>query len=140
MRVKLLYSDSILPTRGTKCSAGWDLYASCDATVQPGTSEMIGTGIAVEIPEGYVGLVFARSGLACKQGLRPANCVGVIDSDYRGEVKVCLHNDASQNRFIDYGSRIAQIVVVPYSPGEIEVVSELSDTGRAAGGFGSTGK
>lgn len=140
MNIKLLNYEATVPTRGTEYSAGYDLYSCIDATLAPGESVMIGTGIAMEIPESCVGLVFARSGLACKQGLRPANCVGVIDSDYRGEIKVCLHNDANQNRFIDTGDRIAQLVIVPYMAPELVVVGELGDTERGEGGFGHTGK
>lgn len=101
---------------------------------------MIGTGIALEIPEGYFGAVFARSGLASKMGLRPANCVGVIDSDYRGEIKVAVHNDTDFEQFFNSGERIAQLVILPYLPVEFEEVDELSDTCRGSGGFGSTGK
>lgn len=140
MNIKLLHYGANIPTRATRHSAGYDLYAYTDATIRPGESEMIGTGVAMEIPDSCVGLVFARSGLACKQGVRPANCVGVIDSDYRGEIKVCLYNDANQNRFIDQGDRIAQIVIVPYMAPELVVVDELNDTERSDGGFGHTGK
>lgn len=140
MNIKLLNYEATIPTRGTEYSAGYDLYACNDATITPGGSEMVGTGVAMEIPESCVGLVFARSGLACKQGLRPANCVGVIDSDYRGEIKVCLYNDANQNRFVDIGDRIAQLVIVPFMAPELVVVNELEDTERGEGGFGHTGK
>ena len=101
---------------------------------------MIGTGLAVEIPEGYFGAIFARSGLASKEGLRPANCVGVVDSDYRGEVKVALHNDTNELRTVQHGERIAQLVIMPYLPVEFNLVNELTDTDRGEGGFGSTGK
>lgn len=140
MNIKMLDYEAKVPTRGTNNSAGFDLYANHDATIQPGKSEMVGTGVAMEIPDSCVGLVFARSGLACKQGLRPANCVGVIDSDYRGEVMVCLYNDANQNRFVDKGDRIAQLVIVPYMAPTLAIVDELSDTERSDGGFGHTGK
>lgn len=140
IRIKKIFPEAIEPKRGTNGSAGYDLF-SCDATViLPGKSCMITTGIAMEIHNGYVGLVFARSGLATKQGLRPANCVGVIDSDYRGEIKVCLYNDSSDAREVNFGDRIAQIVIVPYIYPNLEVVENLSDTERGDGGFGSTGK
>lgn len=140
LRIKKMFPDAIEPKRGTDGSAGYDLFA-CDATlILPGKSCMITTGIAMEIPNGYVGLVFARSGLATKQGLRPANCVGVIDSDYRGEIKVCLYNDSYDVREVNFGDRIAQIVIVPYIYPNLEVVENLSDTERGDGGFGSTGK
>lgn len=100
----------------------------------------VNTGIAVEIPKGYFGAVFARSGLATKQGLRPANCVGVIDADYRGDVMVALYNDSTEPREVQVGDRIAQLVIIPYISPDLEVVSELSDTNRGDGGFGSTGK
>ena len=140
IRIKKIFPEAIEPKRGTNGSAGYDLF-SCDATViLPGKSYMITTGIAMEIPNGYVGLVFARSGLATKQGLRPANCVGVIDSDYRGEIKVCLYNDSSDAREVNFGDRIAQIVILPYIYPNLELVETLSDTERGDGGFGSTGK
>lgn len=140
VKIKKIFPEAIEPKRGTDGSAGYDLF-SCDATIiLPGKSCMITTGIAMEIPNGYVGLVFARSGLATKQGLRPANCVGVIDSDYRGEIKVCLYNDSFDVREVNFGDRIAQIVIVPYIYPNLEVVENLSDTERGDGGFGSTGK
>lgn len=140
VRIKKMFPEAIDPKRGTDGSAGYDLY-SCDAAVVlPKKSCMITTGIAIEIPNGYVGLVFARSGLATKQGLRPANCVGVIDSDYRGEIKVCLYNDSNAVREVNFGDRIAQLVIVPYIYPELELSEALSDTERGEGGFGSTGK
>lgn len=140
IRIKKIFPEAIEPKRGTNGSAGYDLF-SCDATViLPGKSCMITTGIAMEIPNWYVGLVFARSGLATKQGLRPANCVGVIDSDYRGEIKVCLYNDSSDVREVNFGDRIAQLVILPYIYPNLEVSENLSDTERGDGGFGSTGK
>lgn len=118
---KKITTDAIVPIHGSAGAAGWDLYANFQDSdsnqakcIESGTSYMVGTGIAVEIPKGYVGLIFARSGLASKQGLRPANCVGVIDSDYRGELKVALHNDLNKNGWIGSGERIAQLVIVPY--------------------------
>lgn len=140
VRIKKMFPEAIEPKRGTDGSAGYDLHA-CDATViLPKKSCMITTGIAMEIPNGYVGLVFARSGLATKQGLRPANCVGVIDSDYRGGIKVCLYNDSNAVREVNFGDRIAQLVIVPYIYPELELSETLSDTERGEGGFGSTGK
>jgi dUTP pyrophosphatase len=118
------------------------LYACLDEkiVIQPGESVFVPTGLAMEIPKGYAGLIYARSGLACKRGLAPANKVGVIDSDYRGEFIVVLHNHGSQPQEIDQGERIAQLVITPvFTPGFAEA-TELSDTTRSAGGFGSTGK
>lgn len=140
--VKKLRPDAMLPTSGSQYAAGYDLYACIDApvTIAPHTTEKIGTGLAVAIPEGYFGAVFARSGLASKQGLRPANCVGVCDSDYRGEYTVAIHNDSETAQTIAPGDRIAQLVVLPYMTAEFEEADELSATERGAGGFGSTGK
>ena len=140
VRIKKMFPEAIEPKRGTYGSAGYDLFACDAAVVLPKKSCMITTGIAIEIPNAYVGLVFARSGLATKQGLRPANCVGVIDSDYRGEIKVCLYNDSNSVREVNFGDRIAQLVIVPYSYPELELSETLSDTERGEGGFGSTGK
>ena len=140
--VKKLKNNAILPTYGSPEAAGADLYACLDAPVQiaPGKTVFVPTGIAMEIPRGYAGLAYARSGLACKQDLAPANKVGVIDSDYRGEFMIALHNHGSEVRTVSHGDRIAQLVITPvYTPGFREVV-ELSDTQRGAGGFGSTGK
>lgn len=142
IHVKKLKSEAILPTYGSAEAAGADLYA-CIAetvTIQPGESAFVPTGLAMEIPSGYVGLIYARSGLACKRGLAPANKVGVIDSDYRGEFIVVLHNHGSTAQTITHGERIAQLVITPIlTPGFTEVF-ELTDTARAGGGFGSTGK
>lgn len=137
-----LDEKAIMPTHGSKYAAGLDLYARTKYGVQrieAGKTEKIKTGIAMEIPEGYFGAIFARSGLATKRGLRPANCVGVIDSDYRGEIIVALHNDTDKCESIHEGDRIAQIVIVPYLPVELAEVEALSDTVRGDGGFGSTG-
>ena len=141
-RVKKLDERAIIPTYATKSSAGADLYnmVGCEVKIAPGETAMIRTGLAVEIPEGYVGLVFARSGIASKRGLAPANKVGVIDSDYRGEWMVALHNHSKTEAVVDGGERIAQVVVVPYIQGEFTEVSELTETERGEGGFGSTGK
>jgi len=142
IRVKKLKHNAILPTYGSAEAAGADLYACLDAKIEikPGESVFVPTGLAMEIPKGYAGLIYARSGLACKRGLAPANKVGVIDSDYRGEFIVVLHNHGSQPQEIDHGERIAQLVITPvFTPGFTEV-RELTDTTRSAGGFGSTGK
>lgn len=140
--VKRLKPNAILPTYGSAEAAGADLYACLEetVTVAPGQTVFVPTGIAMEIPRGYAGLAYARSGLACKQDLAPANKVGVIDSDYRGEFMIALHNHGSQVRAVSHGDRIAQLVITPvYTPG-FQEVEELSDTSRGAGGFGSTGK
>lgn len=142
IRVKKLKEKAILPTYGSAEAAGADLYACLDKNIviNPGESAFVPTGLAMEIPQGYAGLIYARSGLACKRNLAPANKVGVVDSDYRGEFMVVLHNHGSTPQEIAYGERIAQLVITPvFTPGFIEV-TELSDTGRSAGGFGSTGK
>lgn len=142
IRVKKLRRGAVLPSSGSAFAAGYDLYACIDENVEiaPHTTRKIGTGISVEIPEGYFGAVFARSGLAAKNGLRPANCVGVCDSDYRGEYIVALHNDSEISYTVKPGDRIAQLVVLPYLTCDFEEAEELSDTARGAGGFGSTGK
>jgi dUTP pyrophosphatase len=140
--VKKLKPNAILPTYGSTGAAGADLYACLDSSVEiaPGTTVFIPTGLAMEIPAGYAGLAYARSGLACKQDLAPANKVGVIDSDYRGEFIIALHNHGREVRIIEHGERIAQLVITPvFTPGFTEV-AELSDTKRGVGGFGSTGK
>ena len=142
VRVKKLKEKAILPTYGSNEAAGADLYAWLDApvTIAPGESVFVPTGLAMEIPVGCAGLIYARSGLACKRGLAPANKVGVVDSDYRGEFMIVLHNHGSIPQTIDHGERIAQLVITPvFTPG-FTLVDELSDTQRAAGGFGSTGK
>ena len=140
--IKRLTETAILPERGSAYAAGYDLFADLQESVliQPHETKMIGTGLAMEIPEGYFGGIFARSGLSSKEGLRPANCVGVVDADYRGEVKVALHNDGEVVREIKAGQKIAQLVVVPFLGVEFDEVEELSETVRGVGGFGSTGK
>ena len=140
--VKKLRPDAVLPTSGSRYAAGYDLYACIDAPVEiaPHTTEKIGTGLSVAIPEGFFGAVFARSGLAAKQGLRPANCVGVCDCDYRGEYIVAIHNDGETPQTVSPGDRIAQLVILPYMTAEFEEQDELPATERGAGGFGSTGK
>lgn len=141
IKIKKLKDNAVVPTRGSKYAAGADLYsAENDLYIEDRHTVIIGTGIAMEIPEGYVGLVYARSGLACKEGLAPANKVGVIDSDYRGEIKVALYNQSGQKKLVKNGERIAQIVIAPFLAPEFTEVSELDGTDRGEGGFGSTGK
>ena len=139
--IKKLTENAILPTYGSQGAAGADLYACEDApvTIEPGQTRLIHTGLAMEIPTGLVGLVYARSGLASKRGLAPANKVGVIDSDYRGEIMVALHNHSNTPATVEPRERIAQIVFTPYVPAAFLQVEELSDTQRGEGGFGSTG-
>ena len=142
IHIKKLKDEAIIPTYGSAEAAGADLYACLNepVTILPGKSVFIPTGLAMEIPKGYAGLIYARSGLACKRGLAPANKVGVVDSDYRGEFVIVLHNHSSAPQTITHGERIAQLVIAPvFTPGFIEV-EELSDTVRSGGGFGSTGK
>ncbi len=142
IRIKKLDCNAVIPKYGSEFSAGADLYSLTDKDIvlKPGETAFVHTGIAVEIPEGFVGLVYARSGLACKQGIAPANKVGVIDSDYRGEIMVALHNHSAEERVITDKERIAQLVVTPYLHADFEVADELDDTARGVGGFGSTGK
>lgn len=136
-----LSNDAVTPTYGSAQSAGADLYSTDgDVIIEPGKTVFIHTGIAVEIPDGFVGLVCARSGLACKKGLAPANKVGVIDSDYRGEIMVAIYNHSEIAGVIKKGDRIAQMVITPYIHAEYEIADSLNDTGRGSGGFGSTGK
>lgn len=139
MNIKLLSKNAKVPTKGSKYAAGYDLYAADNAEIVTGATTKVSTEIAIEIPPGFFGAIFARSGLATKQGLRPANCVGVIDSDYRGPIIVALHNDSKETRVINAGDRIAQLVIMPYSDIEFNVVDELNDTNRGDQGFGSTG-
>ena len=142
IKVKKLRDGAHLPTYGTEFSAGADLYACLEepVTILPGETKKIPTGLAMEIPVGFAGLIYARSGLGTKQGLAPANKVGVVDSDYRGEFMVFLHNHSAETRTVSHGDRVAQLVVTPvFTPG-FEETDELTDTARGAGGFGSTGK
>lgn len=142
IRVKKLRETAIMPTYGSAEAAGADLYAclSEPVTIQPGESVFVPTGLAMELPKGYAGLIYARSGLACKRGLAPANKVGVVDSDYRGEFMIVLHNHGIEPQTIAHGERIAQLVITPiFTPGFVEA-EELNDTLRAGGGFGSTGQ
>ena len=141
VRVKKLKEGAIIPTYGSQEAAGADLYACLDADVeiQPGCSAFIPTGLAMEIPKGYAGLIYARSGMACKRDLAPANKVGVIDSDYRGEFIVVLHNHGLQPQIVKHGERVAQLVITPVLAPSFEIVDDLTSTERASGGFGSTG-
>ena len=142
IRVKILREGAKLPTYGSSQAAGADLYACLEepVTIAPGETKFIPTGIALEVPEHCAGLVYARSGLACKRGLAPANKVGVIDSDYRGEIFVVLYNHGNQAQTIESGERIAQIIITPVLQPGYEMVKNLSDTVRGEGGFGSSGK
>lgn len=142
LRVKKLDDRATLPTYGSDYAAGADLYAVIDGelTIEPNETAFVHTGISLEIPVGYAGLVYARSGLACKRGLAPANKVGVIDADYRGEVMVALHNHGTEAQTIATGERVAQLVIAPYFTANFVEAEELSDTVRGEGGFGSTGK
>lgn len=138
---KKLTDTVYTPTRGSDYAAGYDLYADIAYPVEipPHETVKIGTGLAFELPENTFGAIFARSGLATKQGLRPANCIGVCDADYRGEYIVAVHNDSDSIRTIQPGDRIAQLVLMPFIPMEFEEMDELSETVRGSGGFGSTG-
>lgn len=142
VNIKKLTETAILPERGSAYAAGYDLFADIKENIEikPHETLLVPTGLAMEIPEGYWGGIFARSGLASKEGLRPANCVGVVDADYRGEVKVALHNDSENVRTVVVGQKVAQMVIVPFLSVEFDLVDELSDTVRGVGGFGSTGK
>lgn len=142
INIKKLDEKAILPSCESDYAAGLDLYARIPEGTQripAGKTRKVGTGIAIEIPAGYFGAIFARSGLATKRGLRPANCVGVIDPDYRGEIIVALHNDTDKDEVINYGDRIAQIIIIPYLTVTFTEVDELSDKTRGDSGFGSTG-
>lgn len=142
IRLKLLRDGARIPTYGSAQAAGADLYACIDqaVTIAPGESVWIPTGVAMEIPEGYVGLVYARSSMGVKRGLAPANKVGVIDSDYRGELRVVLHNHSMQEQRVEPDERVAQLVITPVITPGFCVVDELTDTQRSEKGFGSTGK
>lgn len=142
IRVKKLHPEAILPTYGTEEAAGADLYACLEApvTIQPGQSAFVPTGLALEVPKGCAGLIYARSGMACKRGLAPANKVGVIDSDYRGEIRVVLLNHSAQAQTVQPGERIAQMIITPVLTPAYAETEDLTDTDRGAGGFGSTGK
>ena len=140
--VKKLRPGAMLPSFGSEEAAGADLYACLEEAVEikPGQTVFIPTGLAMALPRGYVGLIYARSGMACKRGLAPANKVGVVDSDYRGEIVVALHNHGAQAQTVSHGDRIAQFLITPVVTAAYEMAQELSDTARNAGGFGSTGR
>lgn len=141
IKIKKLDERATIPSYGSEYAAGFDLYAILDEelTIKPHETFLVKTGLSMEIPEGYAGMIFARSGLATKKGLAPANKVGVVDSDYRGEVMVAIHNHSNENQTISHGERIAQMVIMPFYKAEFIEVEELSDTKRGTGGFGSTG-
>ena len=137
--IKKLHANAVVPTYGSEFSAGADLYALEGCVIAPNETCLVHTGLAMEIPVGYAGLIYARSGLASKRGLAPANKVGVVDADYRGEVMVALHNHSQKEQSISTGERIAQLVVAPFLKVEFNEVDSLNDTARGEGGFGSTG-
>lgn len=141
LKIKFLNNLAKIPTRGSEYAAGLDLYAATDYDIwiEPHQTVKIDTGLAIALPTGTFGAIFARSGIATKQGLRPANCVGVVDADYRGPVIVALHNDSDDRQMIPAQSRIAQLVVLPYVNTDVILTSELDDTVRGSDGFGSTG-
>lgn len=141
VNIKKLNEKAIIPTYGSPYSAGADLYAciESDVTIDPGQTVLIKTGLAMELEVGYVALIYARSGLASKKGLAPANKVGVVDCDYRGEIMVALHNHSTKQQAVAQGERIAQMVIAPYITAEFNEVDSLSETVRGCGGFGSTG-
>ena len=142
IQLKKLSESALWPVRGSEYAAGYDLFSDIDSDVSiaPHETKLIGTGISVAIPDGYFGGIYARSGLSTKEGLRPANCTGVIDSDYRGEIKVPVHNDSNEIRVISPNQKIAQMIIQPFLSVEFEEVDSLDDTARGNKGFGSTGK
>ena len=142
VKVKKVRQNALLPTYGSQQAAGADLYACLENSVviAPGLTVFIPTGLAMEIPTGCAGLIYARSGLSCKKGLAPANKVGVVDSDYRGEIMVALHNHGTEEQTVSSGDRIAQLVITPVLTPDFFEVDDLTDTVRAGDGFGSTGK
>ncbi len=142
LRIKKLRDNAQMPTYGSEWAAGADMYAAIDeaVTIEPNDTKFIPTGLAFEIPEGYAGFIYARSGLACKKGLAPANKVGVVDADYRGEVMVALHNHGKEAQTVEAGERIAQMIIAPFITANFIFSDELDDTVRGAGGFGSTGR
>ena len=142
IKVKKVSPTAVIPTRGSSSAAGYDLYADIpgDLRIPPHTTVTVDTGLQFELPEGYFAGIFARSGIATREGLRPANCVGVCDSDYRGNYMVALHNDSDEARMVRTHEKIAQMIVLPYLSLEFEETDALSDTARGGGGFGSTGK
>ena len=134
-----LKDSAVVPTKGSERAAGFDLYACEGACIMPGQTELISTGLAIQPPNGFCAKIYARSGLAAKKGLRPANCVGICDEDYTGEYMVALHNDSGELQTVDVGERVAQLVFEPYYNVTFVEVTELDKTDRGAGGFGSTG-
>lgn len=142
IKIKRLTDTAVIPEKGSKYSAGFDLSADITQPIRimPKETIKVPTGLSIEVPEGYFGAIYARSGLASKQGLRPANCVGVADSDYRGEYIVALHNDSDEIRVIEPGQRVAQLVIQPYLVCDLIESDQISETERGCGGFGSTGK
>lgn len=142
IKIKKLNDLAKLPTRGSEYAAGYDLYAATDykIIIPPHSTIKVGTGLSVELPNLTFAAIFARSGIATKRGLRPANCTGVIDSDYRGEIIVALHNDTDEDQVIDAGERIAQIILLPFIPMNFIESENLSETERGTGGFGNSGK
>lgn len=142
VKIKKLDDRAVIPTYGSDFSAGCDLYAVTDGDIdiKPGETVMIHTYLSMEIPIGFAGLIYARSGLASKKGLAPANKVGVVDADYRGEIMVALHNHSNETQTISNGERIAQLVITPFLKASFALSDELSDTVRGTGGFGSTGQ
>lgn len=141
IKIQKLNPNAVIPTYGSDYAAGADLYACMEepVTIAPNETVMIHTGLAMEIPEGYAGLIYPRSGLSTKRGLAPANKVGVVDPDYRGEFMVALHNHSLSPQTVEPGERIAQLVITPFITADFKITSELSETVRGAGGFGSTG-
>lgn len=141
VRIKKLNENAVIPSYGSEWAAGADLYACMEENIviEPGETAFVKTGIAMEIPVGFAGLIYARSGLACKKGLAPANKVGVVDADYRGEIMVALHNHSKEAVEVECGERIAQMVIAPYLTAQFMEVDELAETVRGEGGFGSTG-
>ena len=139
LKINKLSQSAKIPTKGSEFAAGYDLYSDEDTLIDSGQSRKIHTNIALEIPRGHFGAIYARSGLATKQGLRPSNCVGVVDEDYRGNITVALFNDSQSTQAIKKGERIAQIIIQPYLTIEFSETVELTTTERGAGGFGSSG-
>lgn len=142
INIKRLNETAVLPTRGSEYAAGYDLYAATTAAIeiQPHSTVKVGTGLAFELPEGFFGGIFARSGIATKRGLRPSNCCGIIDADYRGECIVALHNDSDNVQIIEPQERVAQLILLPFYIMEFNEVNKLSTTVRGVGGFGSSGR
>ena len=139
IRYKKLSENAHEPTRGSKYAAGWDLYSAMECRIAPGRCIKVATDIAIECPEGFFAGIFPRSGLSTKQGLRLANCVGVVDADYRGNVIVAIYNDSDEYQEINKGDRIAQLIIIPYCTNPLMEVDEITETERGSGGFGSTG-